>query len=90
MPTAEASSRYSWERWPGSERPTRCSPRPAGVSSRGEDIVIGLIETHGRPATAELLEGFEQIPLKKIEYRGATFYELDTAAVIKRVTPSGS
>lgn len=52
--------------------------------ARGEDIVIGLVETHGRPATAELIEGFEQIPLKKIEYRGSTFYELDTAAVIKR------
>lgn len=52
--------------------------------SRGEDIVIGLIETHGRPATAEQTAGFEQIPLKKIDYRGATFYEVDTAAVINR------
>lgn len=52
--------------------------------SRGEDIVIGLIETHGRPATAEMMEGFEQIPLKKIDYRGAEFYEVDTAAVIAR------
>ena len=52
--------------------------------SRGEDIVIGLIETHGRPATAELTSGFEQMPLKKIDYRGAEFYELDTAAVIAR------
>lgn len=52
--------------------------------SRGEDIVIGLIETHGRPATAELMSGFEQIPLKKIDYRGAEFYEVDTAAVIAR------
>jgi len=52
--------------------------------SRGEDIVIGLIETHGRPATAELTEGFEQIPLKKLEYRGAEFHEVDTAAVIAR------
>lgn len=52
--------------------------------SRGEDILIGLIETHGRPATAELMAGFEQIPLKKIEYRDATFYEVDTAAVIAR------
>lgn len=51
---------------------------------RGEDIVIGLIETHGRPATAELMEGFEQIPLKKIEYRGTVFYEVDTEAVITR------
>ena len=52
--------------------------------NRGEDIVIGLIETHGRPATAELTSGFEQMPLKKIDYRGAEFYELDTAAVIAR------
>lgn len=52
--------------------------------ARGEDVVIGLIETHGRPATAELIEGLEQIPLKQIEYRGKTFQELDTAAVIER------
>lgn len=51
---------------------------------RGENIVVGLVETHGRPATAEMLEGLEQIPLKRIDYRGTTFYELDTAAVIAR------
>lgn len=53
-------------------------------AARGEDIVVGLVETHGRPATAELLDGLEQIPLKPIEYRGKTFYELDTSAVIAR------
>ena len=52
--------------------------------SRGEDVVIGLVEPHGRPATAELMEGLEQVPLKAIEYRGKTFYELDTDAVLKR------
>ena len=52
--------------------------------SRGEDVVIGLIEPHGRPATAELMQGFEQIPLKAIEYRGKTFFELDTDSVLKR------
>jgi two-component system sensor histidine kinase KdpD len=52
--------------------------------SRGEDVVIGLIEPHGRQATAELLEGLEQIPLKGIGYRGKTFFELDTEAVLKR------
>jgi two-component system, OmpR family, sensor histidine kinase KdpD len=50
----------------------------------GEDIVIGIVETHGRPATAALAEGLEQVPLKAIEYRGKLFYELDTAAVIAR------
>lgn len=52
--------------------------------ARGEDIAVGLVETHGRPATAELLEGLEQIPLKLIDYRGREFNELDTAAVIAR------
>lgn len=51
---------------------------------RGEDIVVGLVEPHGRPATTKLLEGLELIPLKCIEYKGKIFYELDTAAVIKR------
>jgi two-component system, OmpR family, sensor histidine kinase KdpD len=51
---------------------------------RDEDVVIGYVETHGRPATAELLEGLERLPLKQIEYRGKTFQELDTAAVINR------
>lgn len=53
-------------------------------ASRGENIVVGLVETHGRPATAEMLEGLESVPLKRIDYRGTTFYELDTAAVIAR------
>ena len=52
--------------------------------SRGEDVVIGLIEPHGRPATAELMKGLEQVALKAIEYRGKTFYELDTDALLKR------
>jgi two-component system, OmpR family, sensor histidine kinase KdpD len=52
--------------------------------SRGEDVVIGFVETHGRMETAELAEGLEQVPLKQLEYRGRTFQELDTAAVLKR------
>ena len=52
--------------------------------SRGEDVIIGLVEPHGRPATAELMEGLDQVPLKAIEYRGKTFYELDTDAVLQR------
>ena len=52
--------------------------------ARGEDVVVGYVETHGRPSTAELVAGLEQVPLKRIEYRDKTFFELDTAAVIKR------
>lgn len=52
--------------------------------SRGTDIVVALIETHGREQTAGLLEGLEQIPQRAVTYRGAIFQELDTAAVIGR------
>jgi two-component system, OmpR family, sensor histidine kinase KdpD len=53
-------------------------------ASRGEDIVVGFVETHGRKETAELVEGLEQVPLKRLTYRGKEFDELDTAAVIAR------
>ena len=52
--------------------------------SRGEDLVIGFVETHGRAETAEQVEGLEQVPLKRLTYRGKEFEELDTAAVIAR------
>jgi two-component system sensor histidine kinase KdpD len=52
--------------------------------SRGEDVVVGLVEPHGRPATAELAEGLEHVPLKEIEYRGKIFHELDTDALLQR------
>lgn len=53
-------------------------------ASRGEQVVIGYIEPHARPETAALKEGLEIVPPKKITYRGATFLELDTEAVIRR------
>ncbi|MEV5894958.1 sensor histidine kinase [Nonomuraea fuscirosea] len=51
---------------------------------RGRDVVVGFVESHGRPRTAALLEGMEIIPRKTLVYRGATFTELDVAAVIER------
>jgi len=51
---------------------------------RGEDIVIGIVETHGRAETAKLIEGLEQIPRKQLQYRGTVLEEMDTAAVIAR------
>ena len=52
--------------------------------SRGEDVVIGIIEAHGRAEVARLIEGLEQIPRKQLEYRATIFAEMDTAAVIAR------
>ncbi|MHB9131455.1 MAG: universal stress protein [Armatimonadota bacterium] len=51
---------------------------------RGEEVVIGIVETHGRTEVARLTEGLEQIPRKQLEYRGSIFEEMDTAAVIAR------
>ncbi len=51
---------------------------------RGENIVIGFVETHGRADTAKQVEGLEQVPRKRLEYRGSFFEEMDTAAVIAR------
>lgn len=52
--------------------------------SRGEDLVVGIVETHGRRAVAALLDGLEQVPRRRIVYRGKVFEEMDTDAVIAR------
>ena len=51
---------------------------------RGEDIVIGVVETHGRKATLELAGQLEAVPRKKIEYKGTMFDEMDVDAIIAR------
>jgi two-component system sensor histidine kinase KdpD len=53
-------------------------------AERGTDVVVGFVETHGRPRTAEMIDGLEVIPRKVMTYRGATFTELDADAVIAR------
>jgi two-component system, OmpR family, sensor histidine kinase KdpD len=52
--------------------------------SRGEDIVIGVVESHGRKATAELAAQLESVPRKKIEYKGTIFDEMDVDAILAR------
>jgi two-component system sensor histidine kinase KdpD len=52
--------------------------------SRGEDIVIGIVETHGRPRTAELAAQLEAVPRKQIEYKGTLFEEMDVDAILRR------
>jgi two-component system, OmpR family, sensor histidine kinase KdpD len=54
------------------------------LKTEGIDVVIGLVETHGRAETAALLEGLEQIPRKKIDYRGRELEEFDIDAALKR------
>jgi two-component system sensor histidine kinase KdpD len=52
--------------------------------SRGEDVVIGILETHGRKAIIELAQKLEAVPRSKLEYKGTTFEEMDVDAIIAR------
>ncbi len=52
--------------------------------SRGEDVVVGIVESHGRSATAELAGKLEEVPRREIEYKGTLFTELDVDAVLRR------
>jgi two-component system sensor histidine kinase KdpD len=51
---------------------------------RGTDVVVGFVETHGRPNTEAMLEDLEILPRQTIVYRGSTFTEMDVDAVLAR------
>ena len=51
---------------------------------QGVDVVVGLVETHGRQETAALLEGLEQLPLKEIPYRDRVLREFDLDGALAR------
>src|ERR1700757_914972 len=50
----------------------------------GYDIIVGVVETHGRKETQALLEGFEVVPRKRLEYRGQSLDEVDLDAFMAR------
>lgn len=52
--------------------------------TRGTDVVVAYVETHGRPHTAEQLRDLEVIPRRTVEYRGAALEEMDVDAVLAR------
>jgi two-component system sensor histidine kinase KdpD len=51
---------------------------------RGEDVVIGIIESHGRKGVLELAEQLEVVPRRKMEYKGAIFEEMDLDGILAR------
>jgi two-component system sensor histidine kinase KdpD len=51
---------------------------------RGADVVIGFVETHGRPRTAELIRDLEVVPRRVVSYRDSDFEEMDLDAVLAR------
>ncbi|RUM97640.1 sensor histidine kinase KdpD [Pseudaminobacter arsenicus] len=50
----------------------------------GVDVAIGIVETHGREETQALVEGFEVIPRKRVDYKGRTLEEMDLEAILQR------
>ena len=54
------------------------------LNSNGEDVVVGLAETHGRVETEELLKGLEILPKKQIEYGGILVDELDVTEILDK------
>ncbi|HLK45555.1 MAG TPA: histidine kinase, partial [Acidimicrobiales bacterium] len=53
-------------------------------AQRGADVVIGLVEAHGRPKTLELIKDLEIVPRRRVTHRGTTFEEMDVDAVLAR------
>jgi two-component system sensor histidine kinase KdpD len=54
------------------------------AKAQGVDIVLGIIDTHGRRETEALVSGLEVVPLRSVEYRGVLLEELDLDALIAR------
>jgi two-component system sensor histidine kinase KdpD len=54
------------------------------LKRRGVDVVIGIVETHGRAETAAQIGDLEHVPRKKIEYRSVVLEELDIDALLAR------
>jgi two-component system sensor histidine kinase KdpD len=54
------------------------------LKREGVDVVIGVVETHGRTETAALIDGLEQVPRRRIEYHGVVLEEMDLDALLSR------
>jgi two-component system, OmpR family, sensor histidine kinase KdpD len=50
----------------------------------GRDVVIGLLETHGREDTAALAEGLPVVPQRRVTYRGTDLTDMDLPAILRR------
>jgi two-component system sensor histidine kinase KdpD len=53
-------------------------------AARGTDVVVGYVETHGRPHTQEQIGDLEVIPRRQVTYRGITLEEMDVDAILTR------
>jgi two-component system sensor histidine kinase KdpD len=54
------------------------------LRAQGHDVVIGLVETHGRAETAAMIGDLEIVPLRNVNYQGTSLSEMDFDAILKR------
>jgi len=69
---------------PGVGKTYRMLEEAHQLKEEGIDVVIGLLETHGREETAEQAVGLEVVPKKPIVHKGVTLWEMDTDAILER------
>ncbi|MBR8828432.1 MAG: sensor histidine kinase KdpD [Gomphosphaeria aponina SAG 52.96 = DSM 107014] len=69
---------------PGVGKTYRMLEEGLQLRQEGFDVVIGLLETHGREETAEKAIGLEQVPLKEVIWQEKSFWEMDTEGIIDR------
>jgi two-component system, OmpR family, sensor histidine kinase KdpD len=69
---------------PGVGKTYRMLEEAIALKQSGIDVVIGLLETHGRKETAQKAEGLEILPLKQVPRGGLTLTEMNTDAILKR------
>jgi len=69
---------------PGVGKTCRMLQEGREVLREGTDVVIGLLETHGRHDTVREAEGLEQVPRKRVRYQDVDLEEMDVAAVLAR------
>jgi two-component system, OmpR family, sensor histidine kinase KdpD len=70
---------------PGVGKTYRMLQEAHQLKLKGVDVVVGVVDTHDRKDTEKLLEGLEQIPLRKINYKGHDLFDMDMDAVLMRL-----
>ncbi|KAF1714619.1 histidine kinase [Pseudoxanthomonas yeongjuensis] len=58
--------------------------RARELRKQNVDVVVGIVETHGRAETAALIDGLELMPRARLDYRGRVFEEMDLDAILAR------
>ncbi|YAG17672.1 Sensor histidine kinase KdpD [Nostoc sp. DSM 114161] len=69
---------------PGVGKTYRMLEEGHALKQEGIDVVVGLLETHGRKETAEKAQGLEIVPRKQYPRGGLTLTDMDTDAILKR------